>query len=68
MNGASVTGVLLYINTGPCGGCGDPVDYLRHPWFPLFPDGQLCHRCGKARGLTGVMPAELGQDAERTLP
>jgi hypothetical protein len=29
-----VTGTLLYINTGPCDGCGEPIDYLRQPWYP----------------------------------
>jgi hypothetical protein len=52
-----MTATLHYLNTGPCEGCGEPVDYLHHPWYPLYPDGQLCHRCGHARGLTGIMPA-----------
>jgi len=50
-------GKLLYLNTVPCDDCGEPIDYLRRPWYPLYPDGQLCHRCGEARGLTGVIPA-----------
>ncbi len=48
---------LLYINTAPCDDCGEPIDHLRRSWYPLYPDGALCHRCGQARGLTGVMPA-----------
>jgi len=59
-----VTAVLLYLNTAPCDDCGEPVDHLRHPWYPLYPDGQLCHRCGAARGLTGVMPAEASYGAD----
>jgi hypothetical protein len=52
-----VTAALLYLNTAPWGDCGEPIDHLRHPWYPLYPDGQLCHRCGPARGLTGAIPA-----------
>jgi hypothetical protein len=48
---------LLYLNTVPCDDCGLPVDYLNHPWYPLWPDGQLCDRCGRARGLTGIIAA-----------
>ena len=48
---------VLYINTGPCDGCGEPIDYLRQPWYPTDRVG-FCAACGRARGLTGVMPPQ----------
>jgi hypothetical protein len=60
---------LLYLNTAPCGDCGEPIDYLSQLWYPLEAGG-LCQRCGRARGLTGVMPpvnATQGTRSQRRL-
>lgn len=48
---------VAYLNTVPCDDCGEAIDHLHYPWYPLPNDGSLCHRCGQARGLTGVIPA-----------
>ena len=48
---------VLYLSTVPRDDCGEPIDYLRRPWYPLYPDDALCHGCGQGRGLTGIMLA-----------
>jgi hypothetical protein len=48
---------VFYLNTVPCDDSGEPIDYLRQPWYPTDRVG-FCAECGQARGLTGVIPAQ----------